>query len=147
MSVRKSPAPKLKIRLEPKPLAKAKKVIGNLLDAYNRKFEKYDNSEFVISLRDGAGKVRGGFYVVCYYDAAFIKWVAIDEAFRGAGLGRELMAAAEKEARKRGAKMIWLDTFSYQARPFYEKLGFRTFGTLKYPRKGLSRAFMVKKLA
>lgn len=121
-------------------------MIGNLLDAYNRKFEKYDESDFLISLRDASGKVRGGFYVVCYYDAAFIKWVVIDEEFRGKGLGRKLMAAAEKEARKRGAKMIWLDTFSYQAKPFYEKLGFQTFGTLKYPRKGLSRAFMVKSL-
>lgn len=147
MSARTKGAPKLKIKLEAKPHGKAKRAIGDILDSYNRKFEKYDDSDFVISLRDGAGRMRGGFYVVCYYDAAFIKWVAIDEALRGKGLGRKLMAAAEKEARKRGAKMIWLDTFSYQAKPFYEKLGYKTFGTLKYPREGLSRAFMAKKLS
>lgn len=143
---KKRRAPVVTIRIENKPFAKAKKAIGDILDVYNQKFERYDDSEFIVSVRDSRGQVRGGFYVICYYDAAFLKWAALAPPLRKLGLGRQLMAAAEKEARKRGAKMLWLDTFSYQAEPFYKKLGFRTFGKLSYPRKGLKRFFMVKAL-
>ena len=39
-----------------------------------------------------------------------------------------------------------MDTFSFQARPFYEKLGYRVFGQLPdYPR-GQTRYFLAKAL-
>jgi hypothetical protein len=41
--------------------------------------------------------------------------------------------------------ILWLDTFSFQARPFYEKLGYEVFGQLEdYPR-GHSRYFLQKR--
>ena len=55
------------------------------------------------------------------------------------------MAAAEVEARRRSCTTVWLDTFEFQARPFYEKLGFEVFGTLDYP-AGFKRFFMQKGL-
>lgn len=57
------------------------------------------------------------------------------------------MAMAEAEAIVRGCHGAWLDTFEFQARPFYEHLGYNCFGTLpEYP-KGFSRFFMQKMLA
>ena len=47
------------------------------------------------------------------------------------------MLAAEAEGRKRGCTAIWLDTFEFQARPFYEKIGFAVFGTLDYEGSGV----------
>jgi ribosomal protein S18 acetylase RimI-like enzyme len=44
-----------------------------------------------------------------------------------------LMAQAEGRARERGYHSAWLDTFSFQARGFYEKLGYEEFGRLDYP--------------
>jgi hypothetical protein len=61
------------------------------------------------------------------------------------GVGRELMAAAETRARKRGCHSAWLDTFSFQARGFYEKLGYEEFGRLDYP-PAHHRHFMRKRL-
>jgi ribosomal protein S18 acetylase RimI-like enzyme len=49
--------------------------------------------------------------------------------FRRRGVGRELMAQAEARAVERGCHAAWLDTFSFQARSFYEKLGYGEFGT------------------
>jgi peptidoglycan hydrolase-like protein with peptidoglycan-binding domain len=49
---------------------------------------------------------------------------------RGHGFGRELMKRAELYAVERGCTDAFLDTFSFQARPFYEKLGHRVFGML-----------------
>jgi GNAT superfamily N-acetyltransferase len=68
-------------------------------------------------------------------------WLRIDvlwvsEALRGQGEGRRLMLAAEQEARRRGCRFAQVDTLSFQARPFYEKLGYECRMTLEaYPRR------------
>ena len=68
-------------------------------------------------------------------------WLRIDmlwvsEALRGRGEGRRLMLAAEEEARRRGCRFAQVDTLSFQARPFYEKLGYACRMTLDaYPRR------------
>jgi hypothetical protein len=43
------------------------------------------------------------------------------------------MAQAEARAVERGYHSAWLDTFSFQARGFYERLGYQQFGSLVYP--------------
>jgi hypothetical protein len=43
------------------------------------------------------------------------------------------MDRAEIRARERGCHSAWLDTFSFQARGFYEKLGYEEFGRLDCP--------------
>jgi hypothetical protein len=40
--------------------------------------------------------------------------------------------------------VVWLDTYSWQARPFYEKLGYDVFGELPY-RGGAHRRFFMRK--
>lgn len=71
-------------------------------------------------------------------------WVA--DELRGAGLGTRLMAMMETAARERGCVGSWLDTFSFQARPFYEAIGYRQFGELVDFPPGHSRHFMSKTL-
>ena len=61
-------------------------------------------------------------------------------------LGAKMMADAEAEGRRRGATMAHLDTFSFQARGFYEKLGYTVFGTLDYPGQNIQRHYMSKPL-
>ena len=51
--------------------------------------------------------------------------VWIDEAWRGQGLGQQLMKRMEAEARERGATWARVTTFDFQARGFYEKLGYQ----------------------
>lgn len=136
-----------KVALEPKPLGPLKKIIGKGLNAYNLAGAgPYKYAEFVIGVRDAKGALRGGFLMEMLYESAFLKWAWVDEKLRRKSLGRTLMAVAEDEARKRGAKNLWLDTFSYQARPFYEKLGYKLFGTLDYGREGVKRYWLSKEL-
>ncbi len=87
------------------------------------------------------GEIWGGWLHVRYL------WVALPA--RGAGNGTRLVQAAERYAIERGCKGAFLGSFSFQARPFYEKLGYEVFGTLAdYPpghqlfflRKGLTAA-------
>jgi len=55
-------------------------------------------------------------------------WVAAE--LRGQGYGARLLAAAESAARRRGCRGVWLGTFDFQARSFYERQGYRIIGEL-----------------
>jgi predicted N-acetyltransferase YhbS len=56
------------------------------------------------------------------------------------------MEKAEGEARARGASLVYLNTFSFQAPAFYERLGYEQFGELADTPKGAKRMWYVKKL-
>ena len=57
------------------------------------------------------------------------------------------MTAAESRARERGCIGVYLDTFEYQARPFYERLGYELFGTLEGYPPGYRQYYLAKRLA
>jgi len=71
-------------------------------------------------------------------------WVA--ERARGQRTGTQLLSAAEELARSRGCTDAHLDTFEYQARPFYEKLGYEVFGTLDGYPPGYRQFYLRKSL-
>lgn len=100
-----------------------------------------------VLLRDPeSGSVRGGLWASYLYDWLFVELLVVPEDYRGQGLGRRLMAEAEGRARALGAAGIWLDTFSFQARGFYEKLGFSVCGEIADHPRGGARFFMMKRL-
>ena len=80
------------------------------------------------------------------YGWLFIDTLWVAEEARSQGQGRGLMLAAEEEAESRGCHRAWLDTFSFQARAFYEKLGYAVFGELEDYPPGHRRFFMRKAL-
>lgn len=71
-------------------------------------------------------------------------WVHAE--LRGRGLGRHLMEMAEQEGRRLGCHGAYLDTFSFQARPFYERCGYEVFGVLERFPDEHQRYFMRKRL-
>ena len=82
------------------------------------------------------GEIWGGWMYVTHL------WVA--EPARGAGNATRLMQAAERYAIERGCQGAFLGSFSFQARPFYEKLGYEVFGVLDEFPPG-HRLFLLKK--
>ena len=59
-------------------------------------------------------------------------WVT--EPLCGRGYGRKLLEAAEDEARVQGCRGVFLTTFSFQARPYYERLGYEVIADVPdYP--------------
>jgi len=88
----------------------------------------------VIPIRDDAGAVRGGLWGCTMFEWLHVQMLVVPERLRGKGLGTALMDLAEREARARGCRGMHVDTFSFQAAPFYRKLGFTLFGVLDdYP--------------
>ena len=55
----------------------------------------------------------------------------VDEKYRRQGLGSHALQAVEKVAEERGCHIIWLGTWDFQAKPYYEKHGYQVFTTLK----------------
>jgi GNAT superfamily N-acetyltransferase len=99
-----------------------------------------------LAIRDAAGAMAGGLWGSFRYDWLFIELICVPEDRRGQNLGSVLLAMAEAQARAWGAVGVWLDTFSFQARPFYERHGFAVFGEIAdYPAPH-RRFFLSKRL-
>ena len=99
-----------------------------------------------VLLTDEYGDHVGGLWGRCGYDWLFVELLAVPEEHRGANYGRALMEQAEAIARANDCVGIWLDTYEFQARGFYEKLGFEIFGTLDDHPVGQRRFFLRKRL-
>lgn len=100
----------------------------------------------VLALRDERGQIAGGLIGDIVWEWLQIKILSVQEEFRGQGWGQRLMAEAERLAQSAGCHHAWVDTFSFQARPFYEKLGYRIFGQLPDYPAGQTRYFLAKEL-
>jgi GNAT superfamily N-acetyltransferase len=96
--------------------------------------------------RDGAGRLVGGVVARANWNWLHVSLVWVAEELRGGGIGALLLAAVEDEGRARGCTHAHLDTFSYQARPFYERHGWRVFATLDDYPPGHQRFFLRKDL-
>ena len=105
-----------------------------------------DFKPLAVVLTGSSGDVIGGLWGRTAFGWLFVELIFVPESLRGHGVGRDLMHRAEAEAVARGCHAAWLDTFQFQARGFYERLGYTCFGELTdYPR-GFSRYFMRKVL-
>ena len=98
-----------------------------------------------VLLKDDSGAVVGGLTGRALYDWLYIELLHIPQTLRGQGMGSRLMQRADDFARQRGLAGVWVDTFEFQARGFYEKLGYIVFGTLEDHPRGGRRYFLQKR--
>ncbi|MBZ6075483.1 GNAT family N-acetyltransferase [Microvirga puerhi] len=109
---------------------------------------KPDNSDFAVLILDPDTKEpKGGLWAQSRWGGFYIDMLMVPESMRGKGAGTRLMQSAEAEARRRNCRHIWLDTYAFQAKPFYEKLGFSIFGQIDGPAPIYPRFFMKKELS
>ena len=80
-----------------------------------------------IFLLDDYHKVRAGLVGLTRWNWLLIEVLWVEESLRRQGFGTKLMRLAEDEARRRGCNEAILDTFSFQAKDFYEELGYEVF--------------------
>ena len=107
------------------------KFIEDGLATYNLQFAPpYGTQRLAVLLRDVEGKLVGGLLGLTWWGWLRIDILWLDEALRGRDWGTRLMEIAENEAIRRGCRHAFLDTMSFQAPPFYLKLGYTVFGEL-----------------
>jgi GNAT superfamily N-acetyltransferase len=100
----------------------------------------------LIALKGANGAFVGGLAGHSAWGWLVVQDLWLPESLRGRGIGTALMVQAEAEAVARGCHGVWLDTFSFHAPRFYEKLGYAVFGELADCPPGKSRFFLSKRI-
>lgn len=122
-------------------------IIGPAISHYNKQQAGDDKAKSLcFVLRTPDQEIVGGVIGATYWDWLHVDLMWIKEEYRGRGYGQRLLTAAEEEARQRGAKNAYLDTFTFQAPGFYEKYGYQVFGELADFPAGHKRYFLTKQL-
>ncbi|USR59981.1 GNAT family N-acetyltransferase [Lelliottia amnigena] len=119
------------------------------LRSYNRQFINFANvsGDVAVYARDEKGVMIGGLMGNRKGEWLNIDYLWVSADARGTGLGSQIMQAAEEEAKRMGCLHALVDTFSFQARPFYEKQGYRLQMTLDdFPQKVMQRHYLSKAL-
>jgi|ERR1700730_12071243 GNAT superfamily N-acetyltransferase len=138
-----------KIMLTDAPTPQMRQAIVEPLVAFNN--SRIGRSEvycpLVILLSDPeSDEIVGGLHGSTLFSYLHVDLLFVPESMRGIGMGRKLMMQAEAEAVRRGCHAASLDTFSFQARGFYERLGYSVFGILDDCPPGHSRFYLTKRL-
>jgi GNAT superfamily N-acetyltransferase len=97
-------------------------------------------------LRDENRKVVGGAHGDIWGTSVHIAGMWVADSYRGKGHGSALLTAVENYAAEHGCVLSYLETTSFQARPFYEGLGYRLFGELPGIAEGCTLFFLTKDL-
>jgi len=107
-------------------------TLRDILDAYHAEGEGEDEGNHTAATYELDGRVVGYVY---YADSAaladrtwYLWWIAVDKGLQGRGVGRELLQYAEADARRRGARLMLIETSGVPAyeptRRFYLKNGY-----------------------
>ncbi|QUJ69910.1 GNAT family N-acetyltransferase (plasmid) [Photobacterium sp. GJ3] len=96
---------------------------------------------------DPQGKKLGGVSGMVWGKWLQIDFLWVDPSLQHQGIGRQLLTQIEHHAKACGCHSVLLDTFSFQARPFYEKQGYRCVMTLEDFPQNADKHYLVKSLA
>ena len=91
-------------------------------------------------------EVVGGILAEIFWGILTIDILWVKEDYRNRGYASALVKDVENTAKEKNCKLSHLDTADFQARGFYEKLGYTVFGVLQDCPEGHSRYYMSKKL-
>ena len=117
------------------------------LDDYNITTTGYPfDGEVVAFVRDPEGTVIAGISGWAWGGVLRIQYLWVHEDWRRQHLGTRLLQAAEEEGSRRGCRQVSLDTYSFQALSFYQKLGYEVFGMLNNDPIGHQHYYLRKQL-
>lgn len=137
----------LRVELEERPRADDARVVSEGLLEFNRAVIGDPNEvQLGVFVRDATGRVIGGLLGHVRWRWVYVAKLWLPDELRGRGVGTRVMRAVEDYARRHDCLGIYLDTFEYQALPFYEKLGYAQFGVLEGYPPGYRQFHLVKAL-
>ena len=121
--------------------------IYEMLKSYNlSNREASENIPLGVYYEDESERKLAGLTGETFGNWLCVNFLFVAENLRNKGIGTKIVLSAEDEARKRNCKYVFVDTFSFQAPKFYEKLGYKeVFSLNEYPYTG-KRHYYIKKL-
>lgn len=102
--------------------------------------------EINLFIKDENGIVRGGLLAEVCWNWLEIHVLIIDEDIRKSGLGTKLLFKIEKIALEKECDFIKVDTLSFQALGFYERNGYKVFGSLENVGRDYKHYYLKKDL-
>jgi len=115
----------MKTRLSHAPTERDLEEIKSGLRNFNRNFIPQSKFRALgIFVEDEKGNKQAGIVAETVGNWMYIQMLWVDESLRGKDVGTQLITEAEEEAKARGCRYSLVDTFSFQARPFYERMGY-----------------------
>ncbi|MEV4605923.1 GNAT family N-acetyltransferase [Neorhizobium sp. LMR1-1-1.1] len=127
---------------------------GEDLDAILKSLTSYNEQDvgpadripLAVLIRDEEGKTIGGLSGYTSWGWLFTQLLFIPEQLRGQGMAATLLQQAETEARRRGCRGAWIDTFNPKALKAYQRQGYEIFGELPAFVGERTRTFLKKTL-
>ncbi len=119
---------------------------GRLYEFNRDQVGRGEGNLFAFLVRDERQEIVAGISGWTWARACEIRQLWVHPSLRRKGYGRDLLRAAEGEARARGCEKILLSTYSFQAPGFYAKYGFELCWRLDDFPPGHQYCFLVKRL-
>ncbi|ASK61511.1 GNAT family N-acetyltransferase [Virgibacillus phasianinus] len=107
---------------------------------------KTANEDIAFMLKDDNGEIIGGITANMFWHHIHIEFLWVDKRYRKDGYGSLLLERLEDYAREQKCRLIYLDSFSFQAPGFYQKNDYEIFGKLDDHPKGYALYFLQKQL-
>jgi GNAT superfamily N-acetyltransferase len=125
----------VRIVSEPQAGSQAREVVRQGINLFNVAATGDANySPLAIFLKDDRGAILGGALGDLWGGWLDLSSLWVAEPIRGQGYGTKLLEAAEEGAKQFGCTNVFLTTFSFQARPFYERFGYEVVADIpNYP--------------
>lgn len=137
----------LTLKLDEHPEPEDLRLLLDGVRRFNRDMTGDDRPRTVAAfVRDEQGRIVGGVQGDLWGRSMHIAVLWVDGNYRGRGHGSELMRAVENYAVEHDHPLVYLETTSFQALPFYEGLGYRKFGELPGISEGHTLFFLQKEL-
>lgn len=91
---------------------------------------EWKSQSFAIHVENEDHNIIGGIAGNYANDYMTVEWAWIDQQHRLQGLGKTIFKQLDEFAKSKKCKYIDVETLSFQAKGFYEKLGFSLISTL-----------------
>jgi len=136
-----------RLEIEDDPSEADVRFVEDQVDEFNMATTGFrDVRRLAIFLRDATGAIRAGLTGHTWGGCCEVRYFWVREPDRGRGLGRALLAAAEREALERGCDRMVLSSHSFQAPGFYRKQGYTIVGEAEGHPRGYTSVYLQKLL-
>lgn len=131
---------------EDEPLEDYNNILKACTEDLNTQYGVKHSNESINILAYEGDEFAGGLNSDLYDDHMYISLLVVEEKFRGRQLGSTLMNKIEDYIKDKEIKTISLGTCEFQARPFYEKLGYKVVMTQVDNPKGFECYTLIKEV-
>ncbi|KPA51907.1 acetyltransferase [Photobacterium leiognathi subsp. mandapamensis] len=141
----------MKIEVSVQPSEHQLQVISDGISAFNAPYLPNDGEfesdlRFAIMAQNEKDEYVGGLQASVVWSYCVLELLWLSEETRGQGIGTKLIEQLVTLAKEKQLTQIRTETLDFQAKPFYEKLGFTVYGELADSPKGHTTYFLVKML-